>query len=411
MAGSELGKSGRKTIFRAYKTELELNNIQKCLCIKHVGCARFAFNWGLQRKIEEYERIGKMPSAMDLHRELNQLKKTEFPWMYEVSKCAPQEALRNLDYAFRHFFRRIKKKENPGFPKFKSRKRGRGSFRLTGVIRVFHSSIQLPRLGLLRLKERDYLPHMDDRVHVLSATVSEKAGRWFVSLQVKEEIKVSKNKGSIVGVDLGVRNLATVSDGTIIQNPKVLSRYERKLKRTQRSLERKRKGSSNRRKIVLQLQELHSRIANIRGDVIHKATTYLTKTKSVIAIENLSVRRMQECHSIAKSVTEACFNKIRQQLEYKSEWYGSDIFIVSRFFPSTKRCSKCGTTKSELSLSTRIFKCEYCGLEIDRDLNASYNLVAVAVSSTETQNACLEVGGCSLRAVPVDEAGTELRIS
>ncbi len=118
-------------VHRAYKTELKLNNQQRTLCYKHAGCARFVFNWGLQRKIEEYEQTGKSPSSMDLHRELNKLKKTEFPWMYEVSKCAPQEALRNLDNAFQHFFNRIKRGEKPGFPKFKSRKRGVKSFRLT----------------------------------------------------------------------------------------------------------------------------------------------------------------------------------------------------------------------------------------------------------------------------------------
>ncbi|MFW9983349.1 MAG: RNA-guided endonuclease InsQ/TnpB family protein [Candidatus Odinarchaeota archaeon] len=143
---STTGKS--QIVHRAYKTELKLNNRQRTLCYKHAGCARFAFYWGLQRKIEEYARTGKSPSSMDLHRELNKRKKTEFPWMYEVSKCAPQEALRNLDNAFRHFFNRLKRGEKPGFPKFKSRKRGVRSFRLTGVIRVFNDSIQLPRLGV-----------------------------------------------------------------------------------------------------------------------------------------------------------------------------------------------------------------------------------------------------------------------
>ena len=159
-------------IHRGYKTELQLNNHQRTLCRKHAGCARFAYNWGLQRKITEYSTTRKSPTAMALHRELNHLKKTTFPWMYEVSKCAPQEALRNLDQAFRHFFRRVRKGATPGFPKFKSRKQGRGSFRLTGTIRVFKEAIQLPRLGRLRLKEHGYLPSESDQVHILSATVS-----------------------------------------------------------------------------------------------------------------------------------------------------------------------------------------------------------------------------------------------
>ena len=178
-------------ILRAFKTELDLNNAQKTACARHAGAARWAYNWGLARKIEAYQAGRKVPTAIDLHRELNVLKKTELAWMYAVSKCAPQEALRNLDQAFAHFFRRVKEKKagkkiEVGFPKFKSKKNGLGSFRLTGAIHVFEKAIQLPRLGVLRLKERGYLPL--EGVHILSATVSERAGRWFVSLQVEMEI-------------------------------------------------------------------------------------------------------------------------------------------------------------------------------------------------------------------------------
>lgn len=206
-------------IHRGYKTELKLNKSQQILCRKHAGCARFAYNWGLQRKIDEYSKTGKVPTSIDLHRELNRLKKTEFGWMYEVSKCAPQEALRNLDKAFRHFFRQVRKGGTPGFPKFKSRKKGYGSFRLTETIRVFNDAIQLPRLGHLRLKEHGYLPAESDHIHILSATVSSKAGRWFVSINVQEEIEVVKQTGPVVGVDVGLRRLATVSDGTTVETP------------------------------------------------------------------------------------------------------------------------------------------------------------------------------------------------
>ena len=150
-------------IIRAFKTELDLNNKQKTTCLQHAGAARFAYNWGLVRKKAAFAKGEKTPTAIDLHRELNALKKSELAWMYDVSKCAPQEALRNLDNAFVHFFRRLKerragKKVKPGFPKFKTKKKGAGSFRLTGTIHVFERSIQLPRLGLLRLKERGLPP-------------------------------------------------------------------------------------------------------------------------------------------------------------------------------------------------------------------------------------------------------------
>src|SRR5215467_5254273 len=174
---------------RGYKTELDLNNAQRTACLQHAGAARFAYNWGLTRRKAHYQQTGKGLNAMALHKELNALKSTEFPWMYEVSKCAPQEALRDLDSAYKHFFRRWQLKTagqykgKLGFPRFKSKKRGIGSFTLTGHIHVMEETIQLPRLGVLRLKEKQYLPQ---NAHILSATVSERAGRWFVSLQVQE---------------------------------------------------------------------------------------------------------------------------------------------------------------------------------------------------------------------------------
>src|SRR5258708_12169291 len=189
---------------------------------------------------------------MGLHRELNTLKKTEVPWMYEVSKCAPQEALRNLDRAFDGFFRRVKLTQRGkhrgkvGYPRFKSKKRGPGSFRLSGAIVIFPTAIQLPRLGCLRLKERGYLPTAG--VKLLSATVSEQAGHWYVSVQVEQEREAPTNIGPIVGVDLGVKTLATLSDGTVIPNPRHLKRRLKKIKRLHKAVPRNHKGTKNRKK-------------------------------------------------------------------------------------------------------------------------------------------------------------------
>lgn len=328
--------------------------------------------------------------------------------MYEVSKCAPQEALRNLDNAFKHFFRRVKNGEKPGFPKFKSRKQRLGSFRLAGDIRVFKNRIQLPRLGRLKLKEQGYLPPESDHVHILSATVSEKAGRWFVSLTVEEEITIPKNTGPKVGVDVGISTLVTVSDGTVVENPRTLERYERKLKRVKRKLSRKRHQSKNRTKTRLRLQRIYGRITNIRKDIIHKTTCKLTKTKSVIVIEDLNVNSMLKNRRMAKSIADASFYEFRRQLDYKTQWYGSKLVVAPKFFPSSKMCSNCGTVKSELPLSTRTYVCEQCGFTANRDINASYNLQTVAVSLSETQNACFEVGGCRpLGSVPASDTGTE----
>jgi len=218
---------------RAYKTELKLNNKQRSLCEQHAGVARFAYNWGLDRKIKAYEATGESPSAISLHRELNALKPTDFPWMYDVSKCAPQEALRDLDVAYKNFFRRVKQgTKAKGFPKFKSKHRSKKKFRLTGSIRVFEDQIQLPRLGRLRLKEKGYLPvEGTPDVRILSATVSERAGRWYVSVQVEKIVPgPATPKGKPVGVDLGVKSLATLSDGTQYANPRALKKHSKRSK-------------------------------------------------------------------------------------------------------------------------------------------------------------------------------------
>jgi putative transposase len=365
-------------IFRAFKTELDLTNVQKTACIRHAGAARFAYNWGLERKLEAFRARKKIPTAFDLHRELNALKKSELSWMYEVSKCAPQEALRNLDEAFAGFFRRIREKKagkniKVGFPRFKSKNDGAGGFRLTGVIRVFENSIQLPRLGILRLKETGYLPIQG--IHILGATVSEKTGRWFVSLQVEMNIPdPGPPEKPCVGVDLGINRLAQVSDGQSFENPRALKRNLSKLKNRQRIVARRQKGSSNYKKAVKKLAKTYFQVANIRKDALHKATTMLTKTKSAIVVEDLNVSGMLKNHHLAQAIADVGFFEFRRQLTYKGEWYGCQIYLANRYYSSTKRCSQCGNEKETLKLSERTYCCEFCGLEIDRDLNAAINL-------------------------------------
>ena len=214
-------------ITRGYRSELNLNNKQITACKKHAGAARYAYNWGLSRKREVYQTTSHSISAMELHRELNQLKQSELPWMYECSKCAPQEALRGLDVAFTTFFRRVQlKKEGKwkgpsGYPKFKTKRQRLGSFRLTGSIHVYEQAIDLPRLGRLRLKECGYVP--TSGVNVLSATISEEFGRWFVSVQVQEEVPDPPTGTSeSIGIDVGVSRLAQCSDGRVVENPKTL---------------------------------------------------------------------------------------------------------------------------------------------------------------------------------------------
>ena len=350
-------------IKRAYKYELDLNNEQRTACLKHAGAARWAFNFGLRRKKEAYAAGDKTPTAVDLHRELNALKSTEIPWMYDVSKCAPQEALRNLDRAFVNFFEKRSR-----FPRFKSRKRGIGSFRLTGSIHVEGKTIQLPRLGVIRLKETSAVTG-----RILSATVSERAGRWFVSIQVETSIVVPDNQGPAVGVDLGVKTLATLSDGRVFENPKAYRRKLQVLKRAQRVVARRQKGSKRRERAKWRVANLHFNIANIRSDAIHKMTTLIAVTYGMVGIEDLNVSGMTKNHCLAGAVSDAAFGEVRRQLEYKCQWYGSALVVHDRFLPSSKTCSVCGEVKDSLPLSERTFRCD-CGHESDRDLNAAMNL-------------------------------------
>ena len=386
------------SVQRAYKTELALNNQQITACRKHAGAARWAYNWGLHRKREAYRVAGTSPSAIDLHRELNALKQTAVPWMYEVSKCAPQEALRNLDIAFANFFRRAKLKQarklhgTLGYPRFKSKKHGLGGFRLTGSIAIFPDAIQLPRLGQLRLKERGYLPSTGTiGVKVLSATVNEQTGHWYVSVQVEQEQTIPLNTGPVVGVDLGVKRLATCSDGTVMPNPRPLKHHIKKLKRLHRAVTRKQKGSQNRKKAAWRLGRLYRKVANQRANTLHQVTTALAKTKSVIVIENLHVAGMLKNHHLAQAIGDVGFGEFKRQVLYKAAWYGSRVVLADRWEPSSKTCSSCGWYDEALDLADRVFQCQNpqgtCGLVLDRDLNAARNLaqlVNLAGSSSES---------------------------
>ena len=370
-------------VIRGYKTELDLNKKQITACLKHAGAARYAYNWGLRRYQEEYVAGNRTPSAIGLHKELNALKKIEFPWMYEVSKCAPQEALRNLEKAFKRFFDNCKKKKagkisgKCGYPRFKSNKKGIGSFRLTGAIHVFEKAIQLPRLGLLRLKEARYLP---TDAKVLNATVSEKAGRWYVSVQVEEEIAdPMKASGKALGVDLGVKTLATTSEAVAYENPKALRKNLKKLARLGRRHSRKVKGSKNRKKAARKLARMHARIARIRENALHQATTAIAKTKPcTIVLEDLNVKGMMQNCKMSRAVGDVGMHEFKRQITYKAEKYGSSILTVSRWFPSSKTCSCCGWVDKDQDLDDRVFVCLDCGYFADRDYNAAKNLAASA---------------------------------
>jgi putative transposase len=373
-------------VVRGYKTELDLNDEQRTGCLKHAGASRFAYNWGLARSQEVYRTTGKRPSAIDLHKQLNALKPSDYPWMYETSKCAPQEALRDLEQAYKNYFRRVELKKQGkwrgklGFPKFKKRSKAIGSFRLTGSIKVFPDAVQLPRLGLLRLYEHDFIP---TDAKVLSATVSEQAGHWFVSIRVEKDVEQPvPTTTAAIGVDLGIKTLATLSDGTTFANPRTLKHAQKRLRRLERQKSRRKLGGQNRKKTRLKLAKQHARVATIRKDADHKLTTYLCKNHPLVAIEDLHVAGMLKNHKLAQAVSDSNFGEITRQLEYKAAWHGTYLVVIDRFYPSSKTCSSCGWIDGDQTLADRVFICKQCGMALDRDENAARNILHEAFRAT-----------------------------
>ena len=414
---------------RAYKVALQPNDKQRTAFLRHAGAARWAYNWGLstwKRLYDERkaavevtgEKVGKVTDAMDLHRRLNALKRLSpdeggIPWMYESSKCAPQEALRDLERAYRNTFQRLSEGKKGGFPRYKSKHTSRKSFRLTGVFTVEFNRIRLPVIGWVRLAERGYIP---TDLPIKSVTVSEKAGRWFVSVLVEAEQSVGANQdGPVIGIDLGINALATCSDGTIYENPKALANQLGKIKRLSKRMARQQKTSKRRGKTKLKLARAHARATNIRTDALHKMTTEIVKTKrpSVIVVEDLNVRGMVKNRRLARSVSDAAFGEIRRQLGYKALLNGIKLVVADRFFPSTKRCSNCGVVKSEMGLGERLFECASCLFQTGRDLNASYNLrdyVSITASSAGRASAARGGDVRPVRTCPIGQTSLKREV-
>lgn len=409
------GKPTQMLTKRAYRTEIDPNQAQHTQLLKSCGVARFAYNWGLARRQAHYEEWKTQPEEMrgkykplshyDLKKEWNARKAAEFPWASEVSTHCMQSAMADLDRAFQNFFRRLKQGGKPGFPRFKSRKKGLGGFRLYGCIHVAERHIQLPTFGLVRLKEHGYFP--TEGIKILNASVHETAGRWFVSLQVEQEVEtLAPVNREAVGVDVGVKSLAVLSDGTVFENPKPLRCAQRKLRRLQRSLSRKVKGSNNRKKAGRRVARLHYRVTCIRKNALHQASHAITKRYGVIGIEDLNVKGMVRNHCLAQAISDASFAELRRQITYKAGWRGGQVVLVDRWHPSSKICSGCGALKETLKLSERVYHCTGCGLEMDRDANAAVNLRLVAAKAADTLNARLTGEVQEQAPVPLVDAGT-----
>ena len=368
----------------------------------HAGAARFAYNAGLAHVKEALDN-GESPewSHYGLLRwwnankdELAVNQTTGVVWWSQNSKESYSMALRSLAQGFSNWSKSRKgqrKGRRVGFPKFKSKNTTMQfaySTDFTAPTTSDPYGLKLPRIGRVHCMENVY-----QRVagaHLVRVSVSRRAGSWYASLTVEREpaapASVSAPKGGAVGVDLGVKNLATLSDGTVISNPRALGARLKTLRKAQQALSRKVAGSARREKARARVARLHARVADVRADAIHKATTMIARNYSTVCIEDLNVAGMVKNHSLARSVSDAALGEFRRQLEYKTACNGVALRVVNRWYRSSKTCSGCGSVKAKLSLSERTYRCDSCGLAIDRDLNAAIN-ICVAGSAPETLNA------------------------
>ena len=387
-------------MFEAVKVALDPTPAQERRLASHAGGARFAYNTMLAHVKCSIDR-GEKPewSFWSLRKRWNMDKDTLAvdadgePWWQENSKEAYSYGVESLARGLSNWSksrRGDRKGRKVGFPKFKSKNKETPRFAYTaggfGLIDGDPKAIRLPKIGRVHCME-----NVAERVgdaKVLRMTISQHAGRWYVSLTVEREepaVREAPNGGA-VGVDLGVKHLANLSDGTVVENPRYLRKSERKIKRAQQALSRKTKGSNRRAKARAKVARLHARVANQRIDAMHKLTTWMTEKYSDISIEDLNVSGMVKNRHLAKSVSDAAFGEFRRQLEYKTARTGARLHVVDRWYRSSKTCSKCGSVKAKLSLSERTYRCDSCGLVLDRDLNAAIN-IQVAGSAPETLNA------------------------
>ena len=407
-------------MYKSVKIRLELSNVQASKCLQHAGTARHAYNYFVNFCREKYSAGEKIPSAIDMHKILVAFVKKECPWYYESSKCAPQQALRNLETAYKNFHR-IQKPSGykllnykmvggvrksiglAGLPQFKQRG-FKDSFFLEGAIQVLGNKIKVPKLGWLTCSEM--LPD----VPIKNVTISRTANDWYIAFKYEFVPEHTKKNQDTVGVDLGIKTLATLSNGETFTNLKPYKNAKLKLRKAQKELSRRHvKGaksqSSNYAKSRMKVAKIHQTVANIRKDGLHKLTTYLAKNFETVCIEDLNVSGMSKNHKLASAILDGGFFEFKRQLLYKKEWYGGTLVLANTFFPSSKLCSHCGERKKTLKLSERSYNCESCGAIEDRDSNASLNLNNLAVSSTVTAFGDESSAKTKVSAQFVDELG------
>ena len=369
---------------RAYKYRLYPNKAQQTLLNKTMGSCRFYWN-NLVATFNSYDKENNPNPQFKTQKKL----KEEYEWLSEVSAAALQQKMQDFREFQKQLFSKNRKK-SIGRPNFK-KKSNRQSYRLPNQkFKVLEDKIQLEKIGKVKMVIDRPIP--EDAKFVLVTVSKNCAGQYFVSICVETHINQKNKTNETVGIDLGLKEFATLSDGVVVANPRYFRENQSKLKRMQQHLSRKQKGSKRKEKCRLKVAKIHNDIANQRSNFLHNTTSMLVNNYDIISIEDLNVKGMMANHKLAKSIADVSFHEFRRQLEYKCLWYGKELVVIGRFEPTSKTCSCCGWKNDNLTLKDRTFSCKGCGLEIDRDLNAAYNIKRLGVESlNERREGCYKL--------------------
>lgn len=360
-------------MFRAYKYRIYPTSTQTELLNKHMGSVRYVYNWALAIKTKAFQVESKTVSRFELDKQLTGLK-GELDWLKEINAQSLQASLRHLDSAYTRFFR-----DKKGFPRFKSKKDNHHSFECPQNCKVSfaNSTLQLPKIGKVKAV---YSRTFEGTVKTV--TVSKTAtGKFFASVLV-ETVDTLPAKGPLaqseaVGIDVGLKDFATLSTGEIVKNPRFINKSLRKLKRLSRQHSKKKKGSNNKDKSRIRLARQHEKVANQRNDFLHKTSTAITKQYGVVCVENLNILGMMKNDKLSRAIADVSWGSFVSMLKYKCDWQGKHLIKIGRFEPSSKLCT-CGIINRNLSLKDRVWTCESCGTTHDRDILAANNIVRFA---------------------------------